>query len=271
MNLANAVRSLLPTIRVPTLVVQHADDRLITPTMGKNVADHISGAKYVELAGRNMYHFVEPWRESFEEVHEFITGRQPEMTDDRVLATVLFTDIVGSTRMAAQLGDSNWRALLDATTPSCGRSSRVSADGRSTPPATASSRHSTARGERSGVPWQFAMRCRRSASRCGRACTPASANCAATTSAGSPCTSERRVSALAQATEVLVSSTLRDLVIGSGLEFDDRGAHTLKGVPGEWHLFAVAIGQFRALLRLAEEGDYLQGAGTSSVSSSAHC
>ena len=70
------VRAVLPTIRVPTLVVHHADDPIIPPAMGKYVADHIPGAKYVELPGRNMYHFVEPWRPSFQEVAEFLTGHQ---------------------------------------------------------------------------------------------------------------------------------------------------------------------------------------------------
>ena len=105
---------MLPTIRVPTLVVQHTDDPLIVPAMGKYVADHIPGAKYVELPGRNLYHFVEPWRASFQEIAEFLTGHQAEVADDRVLATVLFTDIVDSTRRAAEIGDRDWHALLDA-------------------------------------------------------------------------------------------------------------------------------------------------------------
>ena len=79
------VRPILPTVRVPTLVVQHTDDPFITPTLGKDVADHIPGAKYVELPGRNMYHFVEPWRESFQEIAEFLTGHQADVADDRVL------------------------------------------------------------------------------------------------------------------------------------------------------------------------------------------
>ena len=108
------VRAVLPTVRVPTLVVQHADDPFIPPEMGKYVADHIPGAKYVELPGRNIYHFVEPWRESFQEIAEFLTGHQAEVADDRVLATVLFTDIVDSTRRAAEIGDRDWHALLDA-------------------------------------------------------------------------------------------------------------------------------------------------------------
>ena len=108
------VRAVLPTVHVPTLVVQHADDSFIPPEWGKYVADHIPGAKYVELPGRNMYHFVEPWRASFQEIAEFVTGHQAEVADDRVLATVLFTDIVDSTRRAAEIGDRDWHALLDA-------------------------------------------------------------------------------------------------------------------------------------------------------------
>ena len=81
------VRALLPTVRVPTLVVHHTDDPILVPAMGKYVADHISGAKYVELPGRNIYHFVEPWRASFQEIAEFLTGHQADVADDRVLAT----------------------------------------------------------------------------------------------------------------------------------------------------------------------------------------
>ena len=72
------------------------------------------GAKFVELPGRNLYHFVEPWRASFQEIAEFLTGHQADVADDRVLATVLFTDIVDSTRRAAEMGDRDWHALLDA-------------------------------------------------------------------------------------------------------------------------------------------------------------
>jgi pimeloyl-ACP methyl ester carboxylesterase len=108
------VRALVPTVRVPTLVVQHSDDPFITPEMGEYVADHIPGAKYVELPGRNMYHIVEPWRDSFQEIAQFLTGQQSSVADDRVLATVLFTDIVDSTRRAAKMGDRDWHALLDA-------------------------------------------------------------------------------------------------------------------------------------------------------------
>jgi pimeloyl-ACP methyl ester carboxylesterase len=109
------VREILPTVRVPTLVVQHADDLFVTPAMGKDVADHIPDAKYVELPGRNVYHFVEPWRDSFQVIAEFLTGEQADVADDRVLATVLFTDIVDSTRRAAQMGDRGLAFLARCT------------------------------------------------------------------------------------------------------------------------------------------------------------
>ena len=99
------VRAVLPTVRVPTLVVQHSDDVIIPPAKGKYIAEHIPDAKYVELPGRNWYHIVEPWRQSFQEIAEFLTGHQADVADDRVLATVLFTDIVDSTRRAAEM----WR------------------------------------------------------------------------------------------------------------------------------------------------------------------
>ena len=108
------IRALLPTVRVPTLVVQYTNDSVVPPANGKYVADHIPGANYVELPGRNVYHFVEPWRASFQEIAEFLTGERPDVPDDRVLATVLFTDIVDSTRRAAEMGDRGWHALLDA-------------------------------------------------------------------------------------------------------------------------------------------------------------
>ena len=93
------VGAVLPAIRVPTLVLHHTDDVVFLPAWGKDVVDRIPGAKYVELPGRNAVHFVEPdWRASFQEVAEFLTGQQADVADDRVLATVLFTDIVDSTR-----------------------------------------------------------------------------------------------------------------------------------------------------------------------------
>jgi class 3 adenylate cyclase len=235
------VRALLPTVRVPTLVVQHTDDPIIGPAQGKYIADHIPGAKYVELPGRNMFHVVEPgWRESFQAIAEFLTGHQAEVADDRVLATVLFTDIVDSTRRASEIGDRDWSALLDAHD------------------AVVRAQLSRFRGREvntSGDGFLAMFNGPQRAIRCAMAIRDAVQALGIEVRAGlhtGECEVRgddiggisvhigARVSALAGPNDVLVSSTLRDLVIGSGLQFHDRGAHQLKGVPGEWHLFAVA-------------------------------
>ena len=234
------VRALLPTIRVPTLVVHNSDSQLFPTDLVKYVADHIPGAKYVELPGRNLLHFVEPWRPSFQEIAEFLTGRQAEVADDRVLATVLFTDIVDSTRRAAEIGDRDWHALLDAHD------------------AVVRAQLARFRGHEvntSGDGFLATFDGPQRAIRCAMAIRDAVQALGIEVRAGlhtGECEVRgddiggiavhigARVSALAGPNEVLVSSTLRDLVIGSGLEFEDRGAHQLKGVPGEWQLFAVA-------------------------------
>ncbi len=176
----------------------------------------------------------------FREIHQFLTGHQPDVADDRVLATVLFTDIVGSTRMAAEIGDSNWRALLDAH-DAVVRSQLARFRGREV--------------NTSGDGFLATFDGPQRAIRCAMAIRDAVQPLGIEVRAGlhtGECELRgddiggiavhigARVSALAGANDVLVSSTLRDLVIGSGLEFDDRGIHELKGVPGEWHLFAVA-------------------------------
>ena len=235
------VRALVPTIRVPTLVLQHTDDQFSVREWGKYIADHISGAKYVELPGHNAYHFVEPgWRASFQEIAQFLTGQQPDVADDRVLATVLFTDIVDSTRRAAEMGDRDWHALLDAH-DAVVRSQLARYRGREV--------------NTSGDGFLATFDGPQRAIRCAMSIRDAVQTLGIQVRAGlhtGECEVRgddiggigvhigARVSALAGPNEVLVSSTLRDLVIGSGLEFEERGAHELKGVPGEWRLFAVA-------------------------------
>jgi class 3 adenylate cyclase len=235
------VRAVLPTVRVPTLVLHHTDDQFIPPAQGKYVADHISGAKYVELPGRNLYHMVEPgWRASFHEISAFLTGSQGEVADDRVLATVLFTDIVDSTRRAAEIGDRDWHALLDAH-DAIVRSQLARFRGREV--------------NTSGDGFLAMFDGPQRAIRCAMAIRDAVQALGIQVRAGlhtGECEVRgddiggigvhigARVSALAGPNDVLVSSTLRDLVIGSGLQFEERGAYELKGVPGEWRLFAVA-------------------------------
>ena len=234
------VRALLTTVRVPTLVLHRTDDPFIPPELGKDVADRIPGAKYVGLPGRNMLHFVEPWRDSFQEIAQFLTGQQAEVADDRVLATVLFTDIVDSTRRAAEMGDRDWHALLDAH-DAIVRSQLNRFRGREV--------------NTSGDGFLAMFDGPQRAIRCAMAIRDAVQALGIQVRAGlhtGECEVRgddiggiavhigARVSALAGPKEVLVSSTLRDLVIGSGLEFEERGAHELKGVPGEWRLSAVA-------------------------------
>ncbi|OBK75751.1 adenylate/guanylate cyclase domain-containing protein [Mycobacterium sp. 1164985.4] len=235
------VRALLPAVRVPTLVVHHADDPIILPKWGKEVADLIPGAKFVKLPGRNVTHFYEPdWRESFKEVAEFLTGQPTDVADDRVLATVLFTDIVDSTRLAAEVGDRDWHALLDAH-DAIVRSQLARFRGREV----------NTTGDGFVAMFDGPQR----AIRCAMAIRDAVQALGVQVRAGlhtGECELRgddiggiavhigARVAALAGPNDVLVSSTLRDLVIGSGLEFVERGAHQLKGVPGEWRLLAVA-------------------------------
>jgi len=234
------VRAVLPTVRVPTLVVQHSDDVIVPPAKGKYIAEHIPGAKYVEVPGRNWHHFVEPWRPSFQEVAEFLTGHQAEVAEDRVLATVLFTDIVDSTRRAAEIGDRDWHALLDAH-DAVVRSQLARFRGREV--------------NTSGDGFLAMFDGPQRAIRCAMSIHKAVQSLGIEVRAGlhtGECEVRgddiggiavhigARVSALAGPNDVLVSSTLRDLVIGSGLEFEDRGSYELKGVPGEWHLLAVA-------------------------------
>jgi class 3 adenylate cyclase/pimeloyl-ACP methyl ester carboxylesterase len=234
------VRAVLPTIRVPTLVLQHSDDRYSVPEWGKYIADHISGSKYVELPGRNLYHFVEPWRASFQQIAEFLTGQQAEVPDDRVLATVLFTDIVDSTRRAAEIGDRDWRALLDAHDAVVraqlsrfrGREVNTSGDG------FLAMFDGPQRAIRCAMSIRDAVQALGIQVRAGL--HTGECEVRGDDIGGIGVHIGARVSALAGPNEVLVSSTLRDLVIGSGLEFEERGAHELKGVPGEWRLFAVA-------------------------------
>ena len=233
------VRAVLPTVRVPTLVVHHSDAVFVPPAKGKYIAEHIPDAKYVEVPGRNFHHIVEPWRQSFQEVAEFLTGHQAEVADDRVLATVLFTDIVDSTRRAAEIGDRDWHALLDAH-DAVVRSQLARFRGREV--------------NTSGDGFLAMFDGPQRAIRCAMAIRDAVQALGIEVRAGlhtGECEVRgddiggiavhigARVSALAGPNDVLVSSTLRDLVIGSGLEFDERGSYELKGVPGEWHLFAV--------------------------------
>ena len=234
------VRAVLPTIRVPTLVLHRTGDPLSRLSGAGTSLIAYRARSTLGCRGATCYHFVEPWRDSFQEIAQFLTGHQADVADDRVLATVLFTDIVDSTRRAAAMGDREWRALLDAH-DAVVRSQLTRFRGREV--------------NTSGDGFLAMFDGPQRAIRCAMAIRDAVQTLGVEIRAGlhtGECEVRgddiggiavhigARVSALAGPNDVLVSSTLRDLVIGSGLEFDERGSHQLKGVPGDWHLFAVA-------------------------------
>jgi len=233
------IRHVLPAIRVPTLVLHRTDDRMRPVGGSRFIAEQIPGSKYVELPGTDNGPFVGDADALVDEVQEFLTGIRPAPELDRVLATVLFTDIVGSTEKAATLGDRRWRELLDAHDERIralierfrGREVNTAGDGF------------LAAFDGPGR----AVRCAQSIAEAVLALgleIRAGVHTGEIELAGDDIRGiavhiGARVSALAGPGEVLVSSTVKDLVAGSGLSFEDRGVHTLKGVPDEWHLYAV--------------------------------
>jgi class 3 adenylate cyclase len=234
------VRAVLPTIRVPTLVLHRRGDRVVNRRAGRELAAQIPTATYVELPGIDHL----PWAGDAEavlgEIEEFLTGTRSAPEPERVLATVMFTDIVGSTARAAELGDTRWRELLAAhhaamrreLTRFRGREVKTLGDGcLATFDGPARAIH------------------------CGRAITEAARTLGLDVRVGLHSGEVElmdediggiavhiasRVGALAAVGEVLVSSTVKDLVAGSGIRFADRGEQQLKGISDEWRLFAAA-------------------------------
>jgi class 3 adenylate cyclase len=237
------VRDVLPAVTVPTLVTQNSGNPLVRPEHGRYLAEHIPGARYLELPGDGHWLWVtddaEPLMDTIE---EFLTGARRTPEPDRVLTTVAFTDIVGSTELAARLGDRRWRDLLEVHDSvarrevAAGRGSVI----KSTGDGLVATFDGPARAVRSVVAIErqvepLGMRVR------GGVHT-GEVELREDDIGGIAVHAAARVAALAGPSEVLVSSTVRDLVVGSGLEFEDRGLHALKGVPGEWRLFAVEPG-----------------------------
>ena len=240
MNSQIDISSILPTIRVPTLVVHRTDDKTINVEGGRYLAEHIPGARYIELPGVDH----PPWfgdnaGEIADAIQEFLTGARGPVEGDRVLATVLFTDIVGSTEKAAALGDSRWRNLLDTHHAIINRNlARFRGhEIKNTGDGILATFDGPARGVRRACaiaedihPLGIEVRAGLHTGECemmGEDVGGIAVHIGA------------RVAALAGAGEVLVSSTVKDLVAGSGLRFGDRGSQSLKGVPGEWRIFAV--------------------------------
>jgi class 3 adenylate cyclase/pimeloyl-ACP methyl ester carboxylesterase len=239
MGVAMDVRDVLPVIRVPTLVLARAGEEN-RPAM-RYMADHISGARYVEIPGNVHWPFLGGDQEVIlGEIQEFLTGVRPLPEPDRVLATVLFTDIVGATERAAALGDRAWSDLLgrhhavvrDALVRFGGTEVDTAGDG------FFASFDGPARAIRCACAVVGDVRELGLDVRAGLH----TGECELVEGkvAGIAVHTGARVASHAQPGEVLVSSTVKDLVAGSGLSFHDRGTRELKGIPGEWRLFAVS-------------------------------
>jgi class 3 adenylate cyclase/pimeloyl-ACP methyl ester carboxylesterase len=230
------VRDVLPMIRVPTLVVHRQDNPIITVDQGRYVAEHIEGATFVAVPGADYGLAVGDIDAVIDEVEEFLTGSRPAHATDRVLATVMFTDIVDSTPRAVELGDARWRQVLEQHDELARR--EVTRFGGAIADFTGDGLLASFEGPARAVRCAFALRDRlRTLGLEMRAGLHTGEVERRTESiAGIGVHIAARVLALAGADEVLVSRTVRDLVTGSGLTFVDRGMHTLKGVPDQWQI-----------------------------------
>jgi class 3 adenylate cyclase len=239
MNTEIDVRHVLPTISVPTLIVHRSGDRLMDARGARYIAERIPGAKYVEQPGADHLPWLGDADAVVSEIQEFLTGARPLADVDRVLATVMFIDIVGSTERAAALGDVRWRDLLGAfhqhvrreTERFRGRIIDTSGDG------VFASFDGPARAIRCARAIRDAVSALGLRVRAGL--HTGECEVAGEKVAGIAVHIGARVAASAEAGETLVTGTVKDLVAGSGLRFADRGSHELKGVTGQWHLFAV--------------------------------
>ncbi len=232
------VRDLLPSIRVPSLVLHCEGDRAVPVEVGRHLAEHIPNARYVERPGSEHLAWLHPERVTGD-IKEFLTGERATRVTDRILATVLFTDLVGSTDRAARLGDTAWRGLLETHHTAARRE-------------FAAHRGIEVGSAGDGFLARFDSPGR--AIRCAEAIVEEAGRHGLEVRAGVH-TGEveligddiagigvhigARVGGLAGPGEILVSSTVRDISAGSGISFVDRGRHELKGIPGDWQVYAV--------------------------------
>jgi class 3 adenylate cyclase len=233
------LRPILPSIQAPALVLHRAANRFHRVLHGRYLGETIPGAKYVELEGEDALYFTGDPDAITDEIRLFLTGVRDAPVTDRVLATVLFTDIVGSTERAVEIGDRRWRELLEAFYAVArvelgrfqGGEVKTTGDGllaRFDGPARAihCARAINDNAHRLGIDLRTGLHtgeCEVIGDDLGGIAVHIGA----------------RVAGLARAGEVLVSRTVTDLVAGSGIQFEDRGDHELKGVPGEWRLYSV--------------------------------
>ncbi len=233
------IRPVLSAIRVPTLVVSRRD-ALFSAESGRALAESIPGAVFVAVPGEDYGLAVGDVDPILDEIEEFVTGSRPAHDVDRILATVLFTDIVASTERAVDLGDRGWRALLDAHEELAGRV--VHEHGGVIAKFTGDGLVASFDGPARAVRCALALRDRthelgvsiRAGVHTGEI------ERRGDDLAGIAVHIAARVMAIADSDEVLVSRTVKDLVAGSGLSFVDRGAHALRGVPEDWELYRAA-------------------------------
>jgi class 3 adenylate cyclase len=233
------VRNILPAVRIPTLIVSHTGSRRIPPSLSAYMADRIPGAKHVQLDGTASLIWAGDQDAVLGEIQEFLTGIRSQPEPDRVLATVLFTDIVDSTGWVAKLGDRRWRNLLEAHHEIVraelarwrGREINTAGDG------FLATFDGPARAIRCAVAMVKAVRSLGIEIRAGL--HTGEVELMGDQVGGIAVHIGARIASLAGAGEVVVSSTVRDLVAGSAIEFDDRGEHELKGVPGHWQILSV--------------------------------
>jgi len=233
------VREALPLISAPTLVLHTEKDRVSPARLGRYLAEQIPGASFVQLPYRDHIIGAHP-HEIADEVELFLTGRRGAVPAERVLATVLFTDIVDSTKRAAEIGDGRWRELLDRHNAIVraeierhrGREVKTTGDG------FLATFDGPARAVRAGQAIRDAVRPLGIEVRAG--VHTGEVELLGDDIGGIAVHIASRVAATAGPSEILASSTVRDLTVGSGLAFEDRGRHALKGVPGDWQLLAVS-------------------------------
>lgn len=238
MNIRMDVRNILSSIHVPTLVLHRTGDRMIYPQAGRYIAEHIPGAKFIELPGEDHLAWVGDRDAIVGEIEEFLTGARHEPETDRVLATVLFTDIVNSTVRAAELGDQAWKDLLarhdeavrrqverfrGREIKTAGDSFLITFDG-------------PARAVRCA--WTIIDGVRQLGLEVRAGIHTGEIELIGNDIGGIGVHIAARVSSIAAGGELLVSSTVRDLVAGSGIHFEDRGVHALKGLPEPWRIYA---------------------------------
>ena len=236
------VRSVLSVISAPTLVMARAGDRVVPAALGRHIAENIAGARYAEFPGADHIMWTEGGDEINDELEEFLTGTRRERPPERALATVLFTDIVDSTAHAARLGDRAWREVLDRHDALVG--DRVEAGRGRVVKSTGDGVLATFDGPARAI--ECASGLAREIPDLGIEIRAGlhSGECELRGEdvGGMAVHIGARIAARAEPGEVLASSTVKDLVVGSGIEFEERGSAELKGVPGEWRLFAVAHG-----------------------------